>query len=66
MNVRRICWDCPDAPVREWRVISEGTTREGHLIRISCPECKKEARVFGWMIGCECNSCKSQVIGAAK
>ncbi|GBD38511.1 MAG: hypothetical protein KatS3mg078_1597 [Deltaproteobacteria bacterium] len=66
MTIKRICWDCPDAPVREWRVVSEGNGREGHLFKISCPACKKETRVFGWMIGCECESCKSQVIGAAK
>ena len=66
MTVKRICWDCEGEPVREWNVVSETDSREGHLVRISCPGCKKESRVFGWMIGCECNSCKSQVIGAAK
>ncbi len=66
MTVKRICWDCEGEPVREWDVVSETNSREGHLVRICCPGCKKESRVFGWMIGCECNSCKSQVIGAAK
>ena len=42
MTIKRICWDCPDAPVREWRVVSEGNGREGHLFKISCPACKKD------------------------
>jgi hypothetical protein len=66
MTVKRICWDCPDAPVREWSILSESRAREGHLINISCPNCKKESRIFGWMVGCDCDSCKAQVIGAAK
>ncbi|HXG30370.1 MAG TPA: hypothetical protein VNK81_01880 [Thermodesulfobacteriota bacterium] len=66
MTITRICWDCPDAPVRKWRVVSETSTGEGHLIRINCPECKKESRVYGWMVGCKCDSCKNQAIGAAK
>ena len=66
MTVTRICWECPGSPVRKWNIISETSGREGHLVRISCPGCDKESRVFGWMIGCECDSCKSQVIGAGK
>jgi len=66
MTVTRICWDCPESPVREWKVISESRAREGHMIRISCPDCNKESRILGWMVGCECGPCKSQVIGAAK
>ncbi|MGE5444413.1 MAG: hypothetical protein ACM3SR_07400 [Ignavibacteriales bacterium] len=66
MTVTRICWDCQGSPVREWHVISESRGREGHVMRITCSGCRKESRVYGWMIGCECNSCKSQVIGAGK
>ncbi len=66
MRIKRICWDCPEAPIREWRINSESKASGGHLISISCPNCKKESRIFGWMAGCECKSCKSQIIGAAK
>jgi ribosomal protein S27E len=66
MTVTRICWDCQGSPVREWHVISESRGREGHVMRITCPGCRKESRVYGWMIGCECELCKSQVIGAGK
>ena len=40
--------------------------REGCLFTIACKQCKKESQVFGWMIGCDCQTCKDQSIGAAK
>ena len=66
MGVKRICWDCKDAPVREWKVINKVETSEGCLVSISCPECNKASSVYGWMIGCECETCKSRMIGAGK
>jgi hypothetical protein len=66
MKIRRICWDCKDAPVTEWKVLSTTQTGEGCLVNISCVGCKKETRVYGWMIGCECPVCKSRMIGAGK
>lgn len=66
MAIQRICWDCKDAPVRDWVVQSKTETAEGCLVNISCPECKKTSRVYGWMIGCECANCKSRMVGAGK
>ncbi|MEE9253250.1 MAG: hypothetical protein V3U74_07900 [Thermodesulfobacteriota bacterium] len=66
MSVKRICWDCKDAPVQEWTVVSKTDSSDGCLFKICCPECKKEARVYGWMIGCNCDNCKSHMIGAGK
>jgi len=66
MKIERICWDCKDAPVREWTILSKSETAEGCLINISCPHCKKESRVYGWMVGCSCDMCRSRMIGAGK
>ena len=65
-NVKRICWDCPNEPVTDWKVNNVQERREGHLLTISCSKCGKESQVFGWMGGCECDTCKNQSIGAAK
>ena len=65
-NVKRICWDCPNEPVTDWKVNNVQERREGHLLTISCSKCGKESQVFGWMVGCECDTCKTQSIGAAK
>ena len=65
-NVKRICWDCPNEPVTDWKVNNVQERREGHLLTISCSKCGKESQVFGWMVGCECDTCKNQAIGAAK
>ena len=65
-NVKRICWDCPNEPVTDWKVNNVQERREGHLLTISCSKCGKESQVFGWMVGCEGDTCKNQSIGAAK
>ena len=65
-NVKRICWDCPNEPVTDWKVNNVQEGREGHLLTISCSKCGKESQVFGWMVGCECDTSKNQSIGAAK
>ena len=65
-NVKRICWDCPNEPVTDWKVNNVQERREGHLLTISCSKCGKESQVFGLMVGCECDTCKNQSIGAAK
>ena len=65
-KVDRICWDCPDQPVSKWEVKTSEMKREGCLFTISCSKCNKESQVFGWMIGCDCDTCKNQMVGAAK
>ena len=30
-NVKRICWDCPNEPVTDWKVNNVQERREGHL-----------------------------------
>ena len=65
-KIKRICWDCPNEPVTNWKVNSVQERREGHLLTISCAKCGKESQVFGWMVGCECDTCKNRSIGAAK
>ncbi|NSW73796.1 hypothetical protein CL660_003225 [bacterium] len=65
-ELKRICWDCPGEPVETWEVKKNQNRREGCLFTIACKQCKKESQVFGWMIGCDCQTCKDQSIGAAK
>tara|TARA_Y100001970_G_scaffold124573_1_gene154307 strand:+ start:9834 stop:10037 length:204 start_codon:yes stop_codon:yes gene_type:complete len=65
-KLKRICWDCPGEPVSSWEVKKAQERREGHLYTISCTQCNKESQVFGWMIGCDCEICKNQSVGAAK
>ncbi len=57
-KLKRICWDCSGQPVVKWEVKNAVKRREGHLLTIACSKCSKESQVFGWMVGCDCDTCK--------
>ena len=65
-KLKRICWDCSGQPVVKWEVKDAVKRREGHLLTIACSKCNKESQVFGWMVGCDCDTCKNEAVGAAK